>query len=308
MRYTVCDNPSSIVLPFDGPDPGYILAESDGGLSNRLRVLAAYMFIGEYKFGGAHTVFVWDKNEACPGHFLSIFEPIENVIFATNSSRYVLDKNAKIVYENSYAVFNWIMQQNSIPKNKYNHLSWSQIERKMYSKYFPTREVMTKVNKFVVENNVCNNCSAMHIRSTDMDKILGAKKRSNLQHFFKFVESRISQNENEKIFLLTDDPETQQVFLNKYGDKILVYQLMESKKKQPQLFIKNNEDVKKFINITTFDTTLTTHRFSTLEHTLIDVLVAAHAKVFKPSAFSSLSDLVFMFESIGKKNRLWCNS
>jgi hypothetical protein len=33
------DNPTAIVKPYAGPDPGYILAESDGGLSNRLRVL-----------------------------------------------------------------------------------------------------------------------------------------------------------------------------------------------------------------------------------------------------------------------------
>jgi len=39
---------------------------------------------------------------------------------------------------------------------------------------------------------------------------------------------------------------------------------------------------------------------------LIDVIVAAHAKVFKPSGFSSLSDLVRMFEGIGKGERGWC--
>ena len=35
------DNPTAVVPPLPGPDPGYVLAESDGGLSNRLRVLAA---------------------------------------------------------------------------------------------------------------------------------------------------------------------------------------------------------------------------------------------------------------------------
>eukprot|EP01032_Pedospumella_encystans_P015570 gene15570-17798_t len=90
------DNPTSIVKPIEGPDPGYIVAESTTGLSNRLRVLAAYMWVAEYKFVGAHVAFIWDKTSACPGHFLQIFEPIPNVIFATNSSRYVLDKNAKI--------------------------------------------------------------------------------------------------------------------------------------------------------------------------------------------------------------------
>ncbi len=61
----VCaDNPTSIVPPLPGADPGYIIAESDSGLGNRLRVMAAYMYIAEYKFEGAHLVFIWDKNEA----------------------------------------------------------------------------------------------------------------------------------------------------------------------------------------------------------------------------------------------------
>ena len=63
----------------------------------------------EFKFGG---LFIWDTNAACPGHFLSVFEPIDKLIFATNSSRYVLDNKAKIVYENSYAVMHGILMQN----------------------------------------------------------------------------------------------------------------------------------------------------------------------------------------------------
>jgi len=87
---TRADNPSSVVPPYSGPDPGYILAESNGGLANRLRVLAAYMHIGRANYEGAHLVFIWDVNLACPGHFLEIFSPLPDVIFATNSSRYAM--------------------------------------------------------------------------------------------------------------------------------------------------------------------------------------------------------------------------
>lgn len=170
------DNPTAIVKPYDGPDPGYILAESDGGLSNRLRVLAAYMWIAYAKFAGAHLVFIWDVNEACPGHFLQVFEPVPTVIFATNASRYVLDKNAKIVYENSLAVFQWTMQMNNIPKNKFGMPSWNQIEYKMYSRFVPNREVMAKVNSFVNTHRICN-ASAMHIRVTDLAVHMARKKK-----------------------------------------------------------------------------------------------------------------------------------
>lgn len=211
------DNPSSIVSPIPVDDPGYIIAESNGGLANRLRVLSAYMHIGEWKYGGAHMMFVWDKNSACPGHFLSIFEPIPNVSFITNSSIHVFDKRAKIIYENSWAVFPWIMTQNSVPKNKQGFLNWNQIEYNQYSKYLPTREVMMKVNAFVEKHNICN-ASAMHLRTTDLDKRMGERKRLNMQSFFQFVESKPA---HEPVYIMTDNPLTQRKFISKYGESAL---------------------------------------------------------------------------------------
>ena len=180
---TFSDNPTAIVQPLPGPDPGYILAESDGGLSNRLRVLAAYMYIAESKYDGAHLVFVWDINEACPGHFLQVFEPIPHVVFATNSSRYVLDKRAKIVYENSWAVFTWTLSMNNIPKSKFGQPGWSQIEYNMYSRYAPTREVMMKVTAFVKKHRMCE-ASAMHLRMTDLSQHLAKKRKSKRAKLF----------------------------------------------------------------------------------------------------------------------------
>jgi len=284
------------------------------------------MYIGEWKFNGAHLVFIWDKTSACPGHFLSVFEPIPGVVFATNSSRYVLDKNAKIVYENSFAVFNWIMQMNQVPKQRFGLPTWAEAERKMYSKYYPTREVMMKATAFVEKHNICN-ASAMHLRTTDLDKQMNARKRTHLPSYFKFVESRPAE---EKVFILTDNPKTQRVFLNKYGaDKVLFYSLIPDAEQQPPLFITRGSQYshrrgRKRSRINSGSTLLGSsyggsnnsssnnytlpedHRFTGLEHTLIDVIIAAHAKVFKPSGFSSLSDLVARFESIGKQDRGWC--
>jgi hypothetical protein len=314
------DNPSSIVSPIAGEDPGYIIAESDGGLANRLRVLAAYMYIGEWKFQGAHCLFVWDKNSACPGHFLSIFEPIPNVSFATNTSIHVFDKRAKIVYENSWAVFPWIMGQNGIPKNKNGHLTWSQIEYKSYSKYFPTREVMMKVNAFVEKYNICN-CSAMHLRTTDLDKRMGERKRLNMQSFFHFVDSRPA---HEPVYIMTDNPYTQRKFVSKYGPhKILFFEPILDLHNELPLYVRGRHDLRHrhpSSNITTPTTPTNTltptapipvemaedHRHTTLEHALIDVLIAAHTREFKPSPFSSLSELVTMLGHIGKNNRGWC--
>jgi hypothetical protein len=290
------------------------------------------MYIAEAKFNGAHLAFIWDINEACPGHFLQIFEPLDHVIFATNASRYVLDKNAKIVYENSWAVFTWTLMMNNIPKAKFGHPGWSTIEYNMYSRYFPTREVMGKVNEFVRAHNICQ-ASAMHLRLTDMSQHLEKKRKAvNINGYFRFVESR---PKDEPVYLLTDNPTSQRLFLEKYGPKkILVYRRIPSEDDQKPLVVSyklNSASASASANGTAIsantsaststssgtpsgDSSSTSrksklpedHRFTSIEHTLIDVLIAAHSRDFKPGIYSSLSDLVHMFARIGKSDRGWC--
>jgi hypothetical protein len=98
-----------------------------------------------------------------------------------------LDKHAKLVFENSLAVFHWTMQMNGIPKRRFGHPTWWQIEYDMFSKFIPNGRVINKVNSFVRENNICN-ISSMHIRMTDLQTIMPARKKISLSGFFTFVE------------------------------------------------------------------------------------------------------------------------
>jgi hypothetical protein len=269
--------------------PLMMLCNTDTGLSNRLRVLAAYMWVAQANYDGAHVAFIWDKNEACPGHFLQVFEPIHTVVFATNMSRYVLDKHAKIVYENSNAVFTWTLQMNHIPKNRHGFPTWGHIEHMMYSRYIPTKEIQLKINKYVRDHSICN-AAAMHIRATDLAAQLEKKKKPiNIDSYYRFVESRPSE---ESVYLLTDSPVIQQQFLQKYGGKkILVHEVIPV----PTSPSNSTEPVPE------------DRRYTTLEHTVIDVFIAAHAKAFQGSGFSSLSELVQIMGRIGKHDRGWCS-
>ena len=112
-------------------DPeGFIVAGSDGGLSNRLRALVAYMHVAKVKYNNAELgnsfnslryfiillfscflsrsymhnfciVFVWDVNAACPGHFLEIFRPLDGVTFIKNASRPSFEPSAKASFSNT---------------------------------------------------------------------------------------------------------------------------------------------------------------------------------------------------------------
>jgi hypothetical protein len=307
-RSTSADNPTSIVLPFSGLDPSYLIAESSSGLANRLRVMAAYMHIAQAKYDGAHLVFVWEINEACPGHFLSLFDPIDHVIFATNASRYVLDKHAKVCYEDSSAVFSWIMRMNGIPKNRFGFPSWTEIEQRMYAKYFPRRELMFKALSFIARHNICN-ASAMHIRETDLGLHLQRQSQGrrrvpmSREAYAQFVQSRPRE---EPIYLLTDNFDAQEYFLEKFGrEKILVFERIASTpSNQLPLRLYNVSQLQPHLNNAS---RAEEHRQTTLEGTLLDVVIAAHAKEFKAAPFSSLSELVTLFSKIGKQQRGWCS-
>jgi len=89
---------------FKSNDGGkYILIECDAGLSNRLRVLAAYMHIAKELYNNSDVVMIWDTNESCNGHFLQAFEPIPRITFTTSYSRNVFEEHALKTYPNTDA-------------------------------------------------------------------------------------------------------------------------------------------------------------------------------------------------------------
>jgi hypothetical protein len=220
---------------------------------------------------------------------------------------------------------------NNIPKSKFGQPSWTQIEYNMYSRYAPTREVMNKVKEFVKTHNICQ-ASAMHLRMTDLSQHLARKhKVVNINSYFEFVESR---PKDEPVYILTDNPGSQKMFLDKYGPKkILVYSVIASEAQQERVVLNayraanatGDAQRRQLLSgkrsaggaggaagsgggVGGKSARLPDdHRFTSIEHTLIDVLIAAHAKTFKPGIYSSLSDLVHMFARIGKRDRGWCS-
>lgn len=235
------------------------------------------------------------------------------VVFATNASRYVLDKHAKQNYEESNAVFPWILKMNQIPRSRFGQPSWHDIERSMYSRYRFSRELLFRAYGFIRKHDMCN-MSAMHLRETDLSLHLqrqsgGRRKGVARESYMQFVESA-----EGAVFLMTDNPATQQFFLQKYGpQKILVYENMLAPINRLPLFLLNDTLIPKngeqsVVNPSAEEAAKLPeeHRYTTLENTVIDVIIAAHALQFKASPFSSLSELVAMFSRIGRQDRGWC--
>ena len=98
-----------------------------------------------------------------------------------------------------------------IPKNRYGFISWWDIQLGNYGLLRPVASIQKKANDYVIQQNVCNT-SAMHLRQTDMHLILPLKKRATAEGFERFVYNR---PDDEKVFLMTDNPDAQKRFLEK---------------------------------------------------------------------------------------------
>lgn len=239
----------------------------------------------------SHLFFVWDVNVECPGHFLQLFQPLEGVTFIANSSRVHLENTAKKVFPNVAHRFEIIMDESEIPR-KNRHWAWC--ERTAYEKFQPLREIQVKVDDYVRKNNI-ENCSAMHLRQTDMHLVLNARQRASLESYDRFLNTR---PDDEKVFLMTDNPVGQKHHIDKYGSRVLVYSIIidpNSFNENNNTMIKRNSiDNKKDMKRSILPPS---YRFTSLEHTLIDILISANALIFKGSPYSSLSDLVNKFRS-----------
>ena len=270
---------------------GYIIAGSDGGLSNRLRVLVAYMHISKVLYN-AELLFIWDVNAACPGHFLEIFRPLQGVTFIGNFSVEALRPAAKASFPISRDHFEYIMMTFDIPKNRYGFISWWDIQTNGYGKLHPVPYIQKRANDFIIKENICN-ASSMHLRQTDMYKILKPKRRASVESFDRFVDSRPSE---EKIYLMTDNPESQRRFIDKFGaKKILVYAEMGNMVGNVSISHDSEGQIYSQIREGSNVSIPEEFRYSTLEHLLVDIIIASHAHVFKGTPFSSASDLVNIY-------------
>ena len=303
----------------------YIIGECNEGLANRLRLLLSLIHASQVLHNNSHVFMVWDINDACPGHFLQLYKPFKQVTFITSTSKKYFVANATMVYPPSAMGIRLFCDTYDIPYR-------FSLDIKLWTQLTPVQSIEDRVNAYVKENNICG-ITAMHIRKTDLEETLLHKKRTSIVKFFEWVES---QPPAEPVYLLTDNPTTQSLFLQKYGgDKIKVYKNMTAEGLQRPindstkliLVRQNYSFVAPNINIsagnsmicvlqivyTLIQYTIITyicyvcnivqiycmhvglpfsHRYTNLEHTVIDALIATRARKFRMSAFSSLSEYI----------------
>jgi hypothetical protein len=162
----------------------------DNGLCDRLR----FIFSHFYKLNKKEKLVVcWKINKKCNGHFLDLFEPIENLEFTEN------DSNVDVCgWE---PAFNFEVTKSKIYKYL---ILLPKIKKQIY-------DLRKKMGKYL----------SIHVRRTDklISKINKIELTSN-ECFINFI----NKNKNYNIFLATDCYETQIKFKEKFGNKLFWFE------------------------------------------------------------------------------------
>jgi hypothetical protein len=204
----------------------YVIIESQDGLSNRLRLLAGYLRVMQSSTSNfSSIVMVWDVNEACPGHFLEIFEPLKRVTFISRDEVRYLIPEALAVYPPSYMSYLEVLNRFHLHSPSDPPTEWHTSRLEIYSLYRVVPHLIREASLFVKQHNICASIG-LHVRHTDLDKLLFDVHHSQTNDtvFHTFIDHYPS---SVPIFLMTDNSRTQQEFIGRYAGRVIVYDVLK---------------------------------------------------------------------------------
>ena len=145
-------------------------------------------------------------------------------------------------------------------KSYINSVNNEEIVKCIFSNLVLKQELHDKINK-IIKNFYNDKFIACHVRRTDHS--IAFKKESRLtkdETFFDFLTKN-----NGNIYLATDNLETQKLFYEKFKDRITYIK-----------FIKPSKNI----------------RQTTIEDSIVDIYICAHANKFQGSFYSSYSGFI----------------
>lgn len=163
----------------------------DSGLCDRLRVI--FSFQNPMRRQGRELMVCWKPNDACPGHFLDVFEPIPGIHFTEDPTSVDWDDNRG--------------DENNDPRMKY-----------LLHDLQPQPFLWDRIA--MVRQQLQPDYIAVHVRRTDKLQTETANELTTDAEFFRFCDHR--RRGAEKLFLACDNAETQAQFQTRYPEHLVV--------------------------------------------------------------------------------------
>jgi hypothetical protein len=211
----------------------YITVKAKSGLSNKIRVILSYLYRANKE--DKKLKVIWIVDDECPEEYSNLFEPIENMTVISTNTNY------------DYAT--WEPDNIEYINNNYLKLL----------KPLPQIQTIIDSNK----NELGNKYISCHVRRTDALSHFVHKIKFN-KEYMNFIDSYDNHNPKMKIYLATDNKETQDKFLDKYGNRLLLKKIIPSDKL----------------------------RQTSVQDAVIDIYTCAGAEYFMGSVGSSFTDLI----------------
>ena len=219
-----------------------------GGLCNRLRFIFSFIkkLIDEKKLEETELYIIWRKNDSCNGFISKYIEPIKNVNFINKTEDKIDIISSGIV-------------------KGYHKIN--------YMKDFPLYlkdNIYQEIRKFL--KKIGDKYISLHIRKTDLEENLkkNKPKRTYEEEYIKFIE----ENKGKKIFIATDNKDTQNKLKKLYKNRLLVY-----------------EDIKCSNDL----------RQTNIEHSIIDLFLCILSYSFKGTHYSSFTRMILLRETLDSK-------
>jgi hypothetical protein len=195
----------------------YIIVDSKSGFANRVRVLAAYLYLKKsLVLNVSRIIMVWELNAECNGHFLDVMEPIANVTFITQNESAFYEAGARYRFPPSFATFPFILHNFGITSYGDRHLGifFSEI---VLESFIPTPSIWQEVVRFVGKNEICNTMS-VHVRSTDFEAWMRKNKNATKNNCDTKI--RKIRNGTGAVFLMTDSAASRKAFMQLHNRTI----------------------------------------------------------------------------------------
>jgi len=208
----------------------YITVHAKSGLSNKIRVILSYLYRANIE--GKKLKIIWLVDDECPEIYSNLFEPIENMTV--------------ISIDSNYDYSTWDSDNDEYINNKYHKLL----------KPLPQIQSLIDLNK----NELGDKYIACHIRRTDAFDHPVHKIKSD-EEYMNFIDN---YDPNMKIYIATDNKETQDIFLDKYYNRLLIKKIIPSDKL----------------------------RQTSIQDALIDIYTCVGSEYFMGSSGSSFSNLI----------------
>lgn len=201
-----------------------LIVQPSGGLCNRMRTIVGAASLASIT--GHKLVVVWTSDITLNARFKDLFEPLpfKTIDVKLPSIRLSLIWNW---YHRFLGYMNlseeWVLEntrnkplESWLPKladrNVYMYSGQDVIRTGDYSIF--------KINHGLSTTEIGNNVIGIHIRRTDNEM---SKQFSPTSLFIDEIAKEIELDPDIKFYLATDDPKEEEIFKEKFGDKIIVY-------------------------------------------------------------------------------------